>query len=154
MKKWFLLSLIGMALFACKSNPATQLSVRSEVGIKGDWTVSSVSYPGSEVIKVNAFGLGEAQCLKGSQWHFVSNNNTGNMVLSKPGCVAFDSSITWFINKEGNFVFKFLEGAKAKTVVDGYTLRYTPQNDQSFQLIDRVNVAGKIVEVTYQFNRN
>jgi hypothetical protein len=39
----------------------------------------------------------------------VSNNNKGNMVLTKYGCPPFSSPITWFVNKNGEFVLKVLD---------------------------------------------
>jgi hypothetical protein len=43
--------------------------------MKGNWVISSVSYPGSEYIKVNSFQIADSQCFEGSTWKLVSNNN-------------------------------------------------------------------------------
>ena len=47
MKKFLLLSLCIIGLASCGS-----LDTKSQGGIKGDWMISSVTYPGSESIKV------------------------------------------------------------------------------------------------------
>lgn len=154
MKQLLPLAVSALLLLSCKNNPAVQTRMRDEVSIKGDWTLTQVTYPGSDVIKVRSFDLADASCMKGSQWHFISNNNKGHFGLSQAGCPSFDSDITWFINQNGQFVFKILNGAKAKTVVDGYTLQFLPQGDNAFQLVDQAQVAGKMVSVVYQFNRN
>jgi hypothetical protein len=37
-----------------------------------NWVISSVTYPGSEVIKVNSFQLADSKCFEGSTWKFIS----------------------------------------------------------------------------------
>jgi hypothetical protein len=157
MKKIILIFTCSILVFACKSTSATATKIdrSSQVQIKGDWTITSVSYPGSEYIKVNSFSLADSQCFVGSTWKFISNNNKGNMALTKSNCPAFASPITWFINKEGQFVMKVLDaGEKAKRVKEGYVLNVANQTEGSFQLIDKIDVGGKPTNVVYQFQKN
>ncbi|MFY8096834.1 MAG: lipocalin family protein [Flavobacterium sp.] len=154
MKKIIFLILVTTFLVGCKSNPATKLDMKSEIALKGNWTVTKVVYPGSDYIKVTSFDIADSQCFVGSQWKFVSNNNTGEMKLNNSSCTSFDSKITWFINKEGNLVMKFLsEGIKAKHTLSGYVLKVANSTPNSFQLIDRISVGNKPTEVVYQFSR-
>lgn len=156
MKKLIFLSAFAMLLFSCKSTSVTntKLDNKTERMIKGNFVVSSVDYPGSEYIKVNAFGLADSQCFEGSTWKFVSNNNKGEMALTKSGCPAFNSPITWFVNKDGQFVLKVLDaGEKAKKVRDGYVLNIANATESSFQLVDKIDVGGKMTNVVYQFTK-
>ncbi len=156
MKKSIALLLIAFAVFSCKSTSATstKLDKKSEVAIKGMWILSTVTYPGSDYIKVTSFDLADSKCLAGSTWKFVSNNNKGNMALgTASACTSFSSPITWFINKEGQFVMKILDNKKAKKVTEGYVLTVANQSENSFQLIDKMDVGGKMTDVVYQFNR-
>lgn len=156
MKKIILLAALSLVLFSCKSTSATdtKLNKGSQVAMKGNWVISSVSYPGSEVIKVNSFQLADSKCFEGSTWKFISNNNKGDMALTNYNCPAFSSPITWFVNKDGQFVLKILDaGEKAKKVRDGYILNVANQTQDSFQLIDKINVGGKMTDVVYQFQR-
>lgn len=154
MKKIIFLILVTTFLVGCKSNPATKLDIKSEIALKGNWTVTKVVYPGSDYIKVTSFDIADSQCFVGSQWKFVSNNNTGEMKFNNSSCTSFDSKITWFINKEGNLVMKFLsEGIKAKHTLSGYVLKVANSTPNSFQLIDRISVGNKPTEVVYQFSR-
>jgi len=122
--------------------------------MKGDWVISSVTYPGSEFIKVQSFNLADSQCFQGSNWKLVSNNNKGEMSLTKSDCPSFSSPISWFVNKDGQFVLKVLNaGDKAKKVRDGYILNMANQSENSFQLIDKINVGGKMTDVVYQFEK-
>ncbi len=149
MKKFLFLCASVMVLVSCKST----IDNKSQVGIKGDWVITSVSYPGSDMIKVNSFNIADAKCFEGSLWKFVSNNNKGTMELTKSGCPAFSSPIVWTITKTGDFTLKITEGDKAKKVTQGYFLKVRNQSENAFQLVDNVNVGGKNTEIIYQFNR-
>jgi hypothetical protein len=167
MKKIITLLLLSVVLFACKSKSvattapvksepvaSTKLDKSSQVAIKGNWVITSVTYPGSDYIKVNSFQIADSKCFIGSSWNIISNNNKGSMSLTKSDCPAFSSPIVWSINKEGVFVLKIVEaGVKSKTVTQGYLLRVANQTETSFQLIDTINVGGQNKEVTYQFEK-
>lgn len=146
----------SVLILSCKSKSATntRLDSKTQVGMKGNWTISSVTYPNSNVIKVTSFDLADSKCFVGSTWKFISNNNKGDLSLNSPSCTAYSTPITWFINKEGQFVMKILDESKAKRVKSGYVLRVANLTDNSFQLIDNIDVAGKATEVVYQFSRN
>ena len=167
MKKIITLFLLTVLLFACKSKSgttatpvksepvtSTKLDRSSQVAIKGNWVISTVTYPGSDYIKVNSFQIADSKCFVGSTWNFISNNNKGSMSLTKSDCPAFSSPIIWSVNKEGQFILKVLDaGEKAKKVRDGYVLTVANQSEKSFQLVDKINVGGQTKEVIYQFEK-
>ncbi len=156
MKKLFLLTALTLFMVSCKSKSVTNTAVdnKTERMMKGDWQISSVTYPGSEYIKVQSFNLADSQCFQGSHWKLISNNNKGEMSLKKADCMSFSSPISWFVNKDGQFVLKVLNaGEKAKKVRDGYILNVSNQTENSFQLIDKINVGGKMTDVVYQFEK-
>ena len=156
MKKSIALLLLTVFFIGCKPKEQvtnTRVDNKTERIIKGNWTIASVNYPGSDYIKVTSFEIADSKCFVGSNWKFVSNNNKGTMELSSATCPVFSSPITWYINKDGNFVMKILNETKAKKVSEGYILKVANQTESSFQLIDRVNVGGKLVDVIYQFQK-
>jgi hypothetical protein len=141
-------------MVSCKSNPVTKLDNKTEVGLKGNWELTSVSYPNSAYIKINSFGIADSGCFEASTWRFISNNNQGEVALRKAGCPTFSSDITWYVNQEGNLVLKFIgTDVKAKTVKEGYVLKVANLTENAFQLFDTVDVAGKTTTLVYQFNR-
>ena len=155
MKKLILLGILAMLLFSCKPTAKvtnTKIDRHSQVAIKGNWTIISVVYPGSEYIKVNSFQIADSKCFEGSTWKFVSNNDSGQMALTSANCPPFSSAIKWYVNKDGQFVLKILDaGIKAKKVREGYILTLAAQTMESFQLIDKIDVGGKMTDVIYQF---
>ena len=155
MKKILVILSLTLVLASCKSTSPvnTKLDMKTEVALKGNWRITSVSYPGSEYIKVTSFDIEDSQCFVNSEWSFVSNNNKGDMRLTKQGCSSYSSSLTWYINKDGKFVMKLLEGVKAKKIGTGYVLTVTGISENAFQLVDYVNVGGNSTKVVYQFTR-
>ena len=157
MKKIIFSSLLCLLILSCKSSSSatsTKLDNKTEVAIKGNWKITSVTFPGSDYLKVTSFNIADAKCFEGSQWSFVSNNNKGNIALTKANCVAFSSPITWFVNNDGQFILKILDaGEKARKVRDGYILHLANQSETSFQLIDKIDVGGKMTDVVYQFQK-
>ena len=158
MKKSALFLLLAIVFFGCKPKEtitSTKLDNKTEAAIKGNWRIASVNFPGSEYLKVTSFNIADAKCFEGSQWSFISNNNKGNMLLDKVNCPSYSSNITWYINKDGFMVIKFLtEGVKAKHTDSGYILRVANVSASSFQLIDKVNVGGQFVDIVYNFEKN
>ena len=157
MKKSLILLVLTIVFISCKPKQDvtnTKLDKSSQVLIKGTWTISSVTFPGSDYIKVTSFDIADSKCFVGSTWKFISNNNKGEMTLNNVNCTGFSSPITWYINKDGNFVMKIINETKAKKVAEGYILTVANQTETNFQLIDKANVGGKSVDVVYQFQRN
>ena len=98
MKKRLILLLLTVIFVGCKPKQtiaSTKLDTKLEVAIKGNWKITSVTYPGSDYIKINSFDLADSKCFVGSTWKFISNNNKGEMTLTNTTCTAFSSPITW-----------------------------------------------------------
>ena len=136
MKKLAIFFFAALLAVACKSKTpppvSTSLDHSAQVGIKGNWKITNVTYPGSDYIKITSFQIADSKCFIGSTWSFVSNNNKGNMTLNNSNCPAYTSPIQWTVNKDGDFVLKFIEGNKAKNVKEGYILKVANQTEKSF----------------------
>lgn len=149
MKKFLFLSMFVILMASCGG-----LDQKSQTGLKGNWTITNVSYPSSDYIKVTSFDVADSKCFVGSSWNFVSNNNKGTMNVGGSGnCPSFSSPIVWTVTKTGDFTLKITEGNKAKRVTEGYFLKMRNQSETSFELVDNVTVGGKTVEVVYQFSK-
>ncbi len=152
MRKLFYLFAIALFVASCKPT----MDSRSQVGLKGSWTLTKVTHIGGEFVKVYSFNIADASCFQGSQWNFVSNNNTGSLELTQGGnCPSFESNFKWSITPSGLFEFKFVDqGEKAKQVTTGYSLEVANQTATSFQLLDKFYANGQAYDVTYHFVRN
>ncbi|CAM1346814.1 hypothetical protein [Tenacibaculum crassostreae] len=157
MKKLSIIYLFVFMIIGCKSTSVTntKLDNKTERMLKGNWTITAVNFAGSEYLKVNSFNIEDSNCFIGSNWSFISNNNEGEMALNNPStdCKDFSSPITWYVNKDRNFVLKIINNHKAKDVNSGYILRLNNVTENSFELIDKINVAGQTKDITYSFQR-
>lgn len=155
MKKSILIALFSILIFGCKTQTVTNTNVDNKIerAIKGNYIITDVMYPGSEYIKITSFDIADAACFKNSEWSFISNNNKGTLALNNSSCSSYSSPITWYVNNDGQFVMKVLNETKSKKVTGGYILSVVNLTENSFQLVDNVNVGGKIVEVVYQFSK-
>lgn len=139
-----------MGLVSC--GPKLDNSAQSD--LKGDWTVTNVTYNNSDVIDVTSFGIADAKCFEGSVWHFIPNNNKGTLSINNAGCSYYETPIVWTITSTGAFTLKFVgEDVKAKNVKTGYNVEIENQTENSFELVDYVNVAGRNTKVVYQFQK-
>jgi hypothetical protein len=158
MKKLILLGLIAV-MFACKSKSATETKTdwKTASKLNGSWTLTKVTNPGSDYFKINSFMIADSHCFEGSRWKLVSNNNKGDVSMSNSaaGCPSVSSPITWFINKDNQFVLKILNaGEKSKKAREGYVLNVANITGSSFELVDAVDIAGKKGNVVYHFDKN
>jgi hypothetical protein len=156
MRKSLILLFLAITFIGCKPKQqvtSAKVDYSSANMLKGSWAISSVTYPGSDYIKITSFDLADSKCFVGSNWNFIPNNNKGDMALNNASCTNFSSPITWYVNKDGQFVMKIINETKSKKVVEGYILSFANQTENSFQLVDKVNVGGKLVDVVYQFQK-
>lgn len=151
MKKFVCITLASaFVLVSC----GPKLNNAAQSDLKGDWTVTDVSYKNEDIFKIKAFGFMEANCLEGSIWEFIPNNNTGTMTINNANCTYNDTPIVWTITSEGVFTLKFVDPSlKAKKVTSGFNLALANQDENSFQLIDYADVAGNKTKIVYQFKK-
>ena len=160
MNKFLLVLSLSVMLLACKSSKqaasvtSAKTDRNSQKEIKGNWQITTVSFPGSDYLKVNSFQIADSKCFIGSTWNFIPNNNKGSMSLNQSDCPSFSSPIVWSINKEGIFGLKIINpGVKSKNVTQGYLLKVANQTATSFQLIDVITVGSQNKDITYQFEK-
>ena len=149
MKKLLILSLLTLLVYSCKPT----IDTRAQNGLKGSWTITDVSFKGSEYFTAKSFGIADSKCFIGSVWELVPNNNKGTMRLTK--CTDFSSDIVWSREADNDFTLKVIgEDAKARKVTQGYILRIANQQTNSFQLVDKMDLGGTTTDIVYQFTRN
>ena len=157
MKKLGVLLVLTLVFFSCKTSSVTntQLNKNAQIQIKGTWRLNSVTFPRASALTITSFDIADSKCFPGSIWNFIPNNNKGSMSLNAVNCPAYSSAISWFINKKGEFVLKFLNAAsRSEKVRQGFVLQLRNQTAASFQLVDTAVVEGQIINIIYQFTKN
>ena len=98
MKK--LIFILTAALLIVSCGPS-KVATEARKTFKGDWTLNSITYPNSQgTFDVTLFNDASAACFKGSNWSFVSNNNTGTYTTSGADCTAGERYFVWSIDEE------------------------------------------------------
>ena len=78
--------------------------------MKGDWVLTSISYPGNEsALKVTLFNDVSSECLENSRWNFISRNHTGSYIPSGMTCGNDTRFFRWSVqevnSEAGNYDF-------------------------------------------------
>jgi|SRR5690606_5872520 hypothetical protein len=150
MKKVLAIGILSLAMFSCKTSTNTKNDVPTQIKLKGEWTLTNVNYPSG--YKVTSFNVADAKCFEGSQWKFVSNNNSGTVTLNNnsSNCPQYNSKIIWNIKQDTSFNLKFIGDDKAKHVTTGYNLTVANITDNNFELIDN----STETTIVYSFVKN
>ncbi|MDD3458018.1 MAG: hypothetical protein PHO74_00840 [Weeksellaceae bacterium] len=159
MKKFLFLGVVSMLILT--SCAGSKVVVDNEKNMRGDWTITNVSFVGIDEAHVNAkvFDEADPKCYIGSDWHLVQNNNSGNYTMNGPGnCPGGTTNIKWFVSEEGGNVYfnfkRIYDGEKPKNVLDGYRLKITA-NDGSYMVMRQdISFEGKIIGINYSFSKN
>jgi len=154
--KFLIFSFAVLLLASCSS---TKVVRSSQKGLKGNWTLSSITTNQGNVVKIKElFDQASPDCFEGSHWSFVSNNNSGTYTFQDASCNAAANSIKWFMEENGdevNFLWKFIpEGTKAKDVKTGYKLKLVSQTETEFVLAQDAAFEGSMITIYYDFTRN
>ncbi len=149
-----LLSIILLA--ACST---TKVERSSQKGLKGDWILASITNEQGNTVQIKElFNQAPPACFLGSNWTFISNNNSGTYTFQEAGCDAATHSIKWFMEENDSaiyFLWKFIpEGVKAKDVKAGYQLKLLSESETEFVLEQEASFEGDIIAVHYHFVRN
>ncbi|GAA3560653.1 lipocalin family protein [Snuella lapsa] len=124
MKK-IILILLTIGIVSCGASKTVRDSKKS---IKGDWTLSTITYSKTGKYNVTLFNDTTKDCFEGSSWKFIPNNNTGTYAINESSC---STGIR-------NFVFTIQE-VNAKTGLYDFLLKPTneknkSENNQGFRL--------------------
>lgn len=159
MKKIFLFGIISILTFTSCAESKAVLDTGKEV--RGDWTITDVTFDGINQSYVNAkvFDEADPKCYIGSHWHLIQNNNSGFYTLTgSANCPSGTTNLKWFITDEGgNKYFNFkkvYEGEKPKNVVSGYRMKIQSSSDSYMIMQQEIPFEGGKISINYTFTKN
>lgn len=82
MKK-IILIFLAIGLFSCGTSKTVRDSKKT---IKGDWTLSTITFSKTGKYNVTLFNDTSKDCFEGSTWKFIPNNNTGTYTINESSC--------------------------------------------------------------------
>ena len=155
MKKVILL-LLAVSLMSCGSSKIVRDSKKT---IKGDWTLSTITYSKTGKYNVLLFNDTSKDCFEGSTWQFVPNNNTGTYSINESSCSVGIRNFVFVIqevNAETGFYDFLLKPTNEKSKSDtnlGFRLRLNSLSETAMQWQQTVMVDGQPFIINMNFTK-
>lgn len=156
MKKFFFLAVIAATVSACGPSKTV---IQSKKVIKGYWSLDNITYDTSGTFNVTLFNDTSVECMEGSSWRFIPNNNTGNYTIDNSNCPTGERHFIFTIQEmdPASGLYDFLlkpTNAKGKSETNaGYRLRLAQLNDSSMRWEQTVSLDGKPFKINMNFSK-
>lgn len=157
MKKLLSLLIIATLILSCSTSKTVRTSKKT---IKGDWTLSTVTYSESGTFNVTLLNDAAKECFEGSTWHFVPNNFTGNYTVNNADC---STGIRYFrfnikeVDAETDLYSFLLKPTNEKYKSDeynrGFKMKLTQLSEETMQWKQSVMVDGKPFGIYLNFSK-
>lgn len=154
--KHTIIFLFALCLVSC----GTSKTVRdSKKVIKGDWTLSSITYSETGTYNVTLLDDASKSCFEGSTWQFIPNNNTGVYALNNSSCEVGERYFVFTIQEidETTGLYDFLlkpTNKKGKSETNqGFRLRLNTLSDTNMQWQQTVSVNNKPFTIFMNFSK-
>ena len=155
--KQILLYFIMITLLSCGGTKTVR---QSKKVMKGDWTLSSITYNQPGTFNVKLLNDASKECFEGSTWQFIPNNNTGNYTINSSNC---SSGMRYFIFTiqeidETTGLYDFLlkptnEKKKSETNNSGFRLQLAQLSDTNMQWQQSTYLEGKPFTINMNFTK-
>lgn len=151
------LSLVVVLLFsACKS---TQPVRQAEKNLKGNWTLTNVSYSRPGKFNVKLYNDAGSDCFENSTWQFIPNNNTGTYQFTNAGCDQTLKNVKWTIPLPDGGSYYFMMKpltAKKKSIEGNRGFRTGLQSLDASTMVwtQKMQFEGKPFTITMNFIKN
>ncbi len=155
MKKLFLFT-ITICLLSCGTSKTVR---QSKKVIKGDWTLSSITYNQTGTFNVSLFGEASKDCFEGSTWRFIPNNNTGKYTINNANCSTGEHNFIFTIQEIDettglyDFLLKPTDEKKKSETNSGFRLKLQQLSDTDMQWQQTVSLEGKPFTINMNFTK-
>lgn len=156
MKKILLLAVIAIVGFSCATPKTVQ---ESKKVLKGYWNLDEVSYNTPGTYNVTLLNDASAECMEGSSWRFIPNNNTGVYTINNSDCSTGDRNFNFSILQidANSGLYDFMlkpTNAKGKSEdKSGFRLSLAQLSDTNMRWEQTVNVDGKPFKIMMNFSK-
>ena len=151
----YTLSLV-LLVFSC----GTSKTVReSKKAIKGEWTLSTITYSKTGKYNVTLLNDTSKDCFEGSTWQFIPNNNTGTYTINESSCSTGVRNFIFTIQEidPQTGLYDFLlkptnENNKSETN-QGFRLKLTAMSETNMQWQQTVLIDGVSFIINMNFSK-
>ena len=143
---------LSLILFSCGASKNVRTK---EKIIKGNWTLNKIIYSKTGDYKVTIFKDASKECLEGSSWKFVPNNNTGTYAISSTNCVSGERDFIFVVQEidAASGYYDFLLKPKNNENKEGFRLQLTELSETTMQWKQYLNVDGTQFIINMNFTK-
>ena len=155
MKKLFIL-FITITMMSCGASKKVR---QSEKTIKGNWSLTKVTYSKTGDYNVTLLNDTSTACFENSQWQFIPNNNTGVYSILNSECSTGDRNFNFTIQEvdAATGYYDFLlkpTNEKGKSATDaGFRMRLTELSENNMQWQQTVYADGNPFIINMNFTK-
>jgi hypothetical protein len=134
--KRVLLIFLAIGLVSCGSSKTVRDSKKT---IKGNWTLSTITYSKTGKYNVTLLNDTSKDCFEGSTWQFVPNNNTGTYTINESSCSTGVRNFVFTIQEIDpqtglyDFLLKPTNDKNKSETNQGFRLKLTSLSDTNMQ---------------------
>ena len=145
MKKIVMLIALTLVLASCNTTKTVRDSKKI---MKGDWTLSSITYNQQGTFNVTLLDDVSKACFEGSSWQFIPNNNTGMYTINNNDCSAGERYFIFTIQEVNaetglyDFLLKPTNEKNKSETNKGFRLKLTELSDTEMQWQQTLSVDG------------
>ncbi|MEO8934252.1 MAG: lipocalin family protein [Xanthomarina sp.] len=155
MKNLFII-ILSISMASCAGSKTVRDSKKV---IKGNWTLSSISYNETGIYNATLFNDASKNCFEGSTWQFIPNNNTGVYTINNNTCSIGERHFVFTIQEidQATGLYDFLlkpTNKKGKSDTNqGFRLRLNALSDNNMQWHQTVMVDNKPLTLIMNFTK-
>ncbi len=148
--------LFAISLVSCGTSKTVRISKKV---IKGEWTLSSITYSETGTYNVTLLNDTSKDCFVGSTWQFIPNNNTGIYTITNANCATGARNFVFTIQEIDpqtglyDFLLKPTNEKHKSDTNQGFRLSLTSLSEANMQWQQTVSVDGKPFTITMNFNK-
>ena len=145
MKKIVMLIALTLVLASCNTTKTVRDSKKI---MKGDWTLSSITYNQQGTFNVTLLDDVSKACFEGSSWQFIPNNNTGMYTINNNDCSTGERYFIFTIQEVNaetglyDFLLKPTNEKNKSETNQGFRLKLTELSDTDMQWQQTLSVDG------------
>ncbi|MFT5752526.1 MAG: hypothetical protein ACI828_001882 [Flavobacteriales bacterium] len=158
MKKIMIIMFASLITIACGPSKTIKESKKT---LKGTWTLNDITYDRSGTFNVTIFQDTSAECLEGSTWRFIPNNNFGNYEVVNENCPSGKRYFIWAIPDTGDSATNYdiilkPTDAKMKSTMNnkGFRLNLSYLSDDQLEIKQTLQMDGKPFTITMAYSKN
>ncbi|GAA4803143.1 lipocalin family protein [Litoribaculum gwangyangense] len=154
--KRILLIIVTIGMISCGTSKTVRTSKKV---IKGDWTLSSITYNQAGTYNTVLLNDASKACFEGSIWKFVPNNNTGIYTINDSSCSSGERYFVFTIQEVDattglyDFLLKPTNEKYKSDTNQGFRLKLSSLSETQMQWQQSVNVSGSPLTINMNFTK-